>query len=495
MLFNSIEFAIFLPIVFLLYWFVTKNQSKSQNLLLLIASYFFYGFWDWRLLFLLAFLSLANYLIGIRIDKKVSDNKTKVWFILGLLVNLGVLITFKYYHFFIDGFIELIALSGYDLPKSTTQIILPIGVSFYVFLSLSYIIDIYKKNLSANKNLIDVLLTFSFFPIILAGPIQRPVSLLPQFAKKREFKYDQAAEGLKQILWGLFVKVVIADNLARYVNDFFLNYSTYSGSTLLLGIFFYAVQIYADFSGYSDMAIGIAKLFGINLMRNFAYPYFGRDITEFWKRWHISLTTWFRDYVFLPLSFAVAGRLKGEKVIGLKTDLFLYIFASTVVWSLTGLWHGANYTFIVWGMIHGFFLIIYQIQKKPRNKLFKRFGIKNDQRIVVFLESFVTLCIVLIAWVFFRAQNIEQAINYLSIIFSPSLFSIPSFQGMRRALTIIIIVIAFFIIEWHGRDQQYAIANLGITWKRPYRYALYYVLAFVIFWLTSSAQQFIYLQF
>ncbi len=329
-------------------------------------------------MFLLVLLSLANYFIGIQIEKNETNRKGKFWLISGLIANIGVLGVFKYFNFFIDGFINLVSLVGYDLPRSTTKIILPLGISFYVFLSLSYIIDIYKKNLNANRNIIEVLLALSFFPIILAGPIQRPVSLLPQITKRREFNYSQAVDGLKQILWGLFVKVVIADNLAVFVDDFFLNYSNYSGSTLLLGAIFYSIQIYADFSGYSDMAIGIAKLFGFSLMRNFAYPYFSRDITEFWKRWHISLTTWFRDYVFLPISFTVSWRIKGEKILFIKTDLFIYIVASTITWFLTGLWHGANYTFIIWGLIHGFFLIVYRIQKNPRKKLFKRIGITNN---------------------------------------------------------------------------------------------------------------------
>jgi D-alanyl-lipoteichoic acid acyltransferase DltB (MBOAT superfamily) len=495
MLFNSIGFAIFLPIVFLLYWFVTNKKLKVQNFLLLIASYIFYGMWDWRFLLLLVLISVSNYSIGIWIDKTITDKKRKIWMIIGLILNIGILGVFKYYNFFIDSFLDLASLIGYSLPRSTTKILLPVGISFYIFLSLSYIIDIYKNNLNANRNIVEVLLALSFFPIILAGPIQRPVSLLPQIAKKREFNYNQAAEGLRQILWGLFAKVVVADNLAVYVNDFFLNYSCYSGSTLLLGAIFYTIQIYADFSGYSDMAIGIAKLFGFKLMRNFAYPYFSRDIIEFWKRWHISLVTWFRDYIFLPLSFSISWKIKGTNVLFIKKDLFIYIVASAVVWFLTGLWHGANYKFIVWGMIHGFFLIVYHIQRNPRKKLFKRIGITNNHVVVVVFETIITLCIVLIAWVFFRADNIEHAINYLSDIFSSSLFSIPHFAGMRNLLSIIILTGFFFLIEWYGREQQFAIANLGIKWKRPIRYAMYYAIIMAIFLFSGAGKQFIYFQF
>jgi len=495
MIFNSFEFAIFLPIVFILYWFVTNKNLKTQNALLLIASYFFYGQWDWRFLFLLVSLSLTNYLLGIGIEKNETNRKAKFWFFAGLFINLGILGVFKYYNFFIDGFINLVSLFGYDLPRSTTKIILPMGISFYTFLSLSYIIDIYKKKLKANRNLIEVLLSLSFFPIILAGPIQRPVLLLPKISQKRFFNYAQAVDGLKQILWGLFVKVVIADNLAVYVDDFFLNYANYSGSTLLLGVIFYTFQIYADFSGYSDMAIGIAKLFGFNLMRNFAYPYLARDITEFWKRWHISLTTWFRDYVFLPLSFTVSWKIKGEKLLFIKIDLFIYILASSITWLLTGLWHGANYTFIIWGLIHGFFLIIYRIQIKSRKKLFKRIGISNNHLAIIFFETIITQTIIMIAWIFFRAENTGHAIKYLSAIFSPSLFSIPHFIEMKRALALFILIIGCVFLEWVGRDQEYTISNLGIKWKRPYRYALYYAIIIAIILFGAKQQQFIYFQF
>lgn len=493
MLFNSIEFTIFLFIVFLLYWFVTNKNLKVQNIFLLIASYVFYGWWDWRFLFLLLLLSLANYLIGIEIEKNETRRKGKIWFITGLIANLGVLGVFKYYNFFIDSFIDFVSLFSYTVPRSTTKIILPVGISFYTFLSLSYIIDIKNKTLIAHRSIIDVLLSLSFFPIILAGPIQRPASLLPQITKQREFKYELAVDGLKQILWGLFAKVVIADNLAVYVDEFFLNYSHYLGSTLLLGAILYSIQIYADFSGYSNMAIGIAKLFGFSLMQNFAYPYFSRDITEFWKRWHISLVTWFRDYVFLPISFAVSWRLKGEKVLFIRNELFIYILASAVVWFLTGLWHGANYTFIIWGMIHGLFLILYKWQMKPRKKIFKKLNISNKNITIAMIESSLTLVIVIVAWIFFRAENLEHAIGYTSGILSPSLFTVPNFSGGAKA--IIIVVISFVFVEWLGRRQTYAISNLGLMWKRPLRWAMYFAIIASLFIFQGQEQQYIYFQF
>jgi alginate O-acetyltransferase complex protein AlgI len=489
MIFNSLAFAIFLPVVFFLYWFVAKRNLKVQNILLLLASYFFYGWWDWRFLFLLIGLSLLNYFIGIQIDKDESGKTKGLWLALALLVNLGVLCVFKYYNFFIDSFIDLLSFFGYTLPRSTTQIILPLGISFYTFLSLSYILDIFKGNLKAHRNSMEVLLSLSFFPIILAGPIQRPSTLLPQIVKKREFDYSGATDGLKQIVWGLFVKTVIADNLAPSVDNIFKNYADFSGSTLLIGAILYAVQIYADFSGYSNIAIGTGKLFGFTLMQNFAYPYFARDISEFWKRWHMSLTTWFRDYLFLPLSVAVSRGIKKEKVGFIKADLIIYILASAVTWFLTGLWHGANYTFIVWGMIHGFFLILYQWQKQPRKQLFKKMGIKNSNSFVVFFETILTLFIVLLAWVFFRSDSISQSFAYLHRLFSPSLFELPS--GLFK--TGLIWGAVFMVAEWIQRDKQHALQFE----KLPVyvRWLAYYAILFLIFNKGGQQETFIYFQF
>jgi D-alanyl-lipoteichoic acid acyltransferase DltB (MBOAT superfamily) len=379
---------------------------------------------------------------------------------------------------------------GYDLPLSTTRIILPLGISFYVFLSLSYLLDIYKKNLIPEKQVIDVLLSLSFFPIILAGPIQRPASLLPQIQKKREYKYSQAVDGLKQIVWGLFVKIAIADELAPYVDDIFLHTSEYSGSTLLVGAVFYSVQIYADFSGYSNIAIGTAKLFGFNIMRNFAYPYFARDITEFWKRWHISLTTWFRDYLFLPVSFSVSWRIKTERVLCIRSDMFIYIVASIVTWFLTGLWHGANYTFIIWGLIHGFFLIVYQWQRKPRKKLIKITGISNDHPLVIGIETAFTLIIVMFAWIFFRADSAQQAFTYLSRLVSPSLFTLPKVHPILISL----LTMSFILAEWLQRRKEHALQIEKIG-NRFLRWGIYYGVVLLILFYAGGKQEFIYMQF
>lgn len=491
MLFNSIDFGIFLSVVFLIYWFVTGRDLDTQNLFLLLASYFFYGCWNWRFLLLLILISCLNYFLGIRISKTGIERNRRVWLIAGLILNIGILGVFKYYNFFVDSFIHLISMAGYNLPGTITKIILPVGISFYIFLSISYIIEIYRKNLMANSNIVEVLLALSFFPIILAGPIQRPLLLLPQIHKKRAFDYALATDGFRQILWGLFAKVVIADKLAFYVDDIFSNYSMYSGSTLLLGALLFSVQIYADFSGYSNMAIGIAKLFGFSLMQNFSFPYFSRDITEFWKKWHISLTTWFRDYLFLPVSIAISRKIKNERPFFIKTDQFIYIVASMITWFLTGLWHGANYTFIIWGMIHCFFLIIYHLQKSPRKKLFRILGINNKNLILEISETLFTLATITFAWVFFRAASLKEAFLFLSKTFSKSLFTIPE----RRPLLAILLVSIFFIIEWFGRQDQYAIASLGTKWRVRLRWAVYYALILIIIFFGGREQEFIYSQF
>lgn len=490
MLFNSLEFAIFLPLVYVCYWYLARKKLSIQNGFLLAASYFFYGFWDWRFLFLLISISLLNYLSGIKICQSLNERNKGIWLITGLTVNLGTLAVFKYYNFFVDSFIDLIALTGYQLPESTTKIILPLGISFYVFLSISYILDIYKNNLEPGKNVIEVLLSLSFFPIILAGPIQRPALLIPQIRRKREFNYSQVSDGLKQIVWGLFVKIVIADELAPYVDDIFANMSQHSGSTLLVGALFYSIQIYADFSGYSNIAIGTAKLFGFNIMRNFAYPYFARDITEFWKRWHISLTTWFRDYLFLPLSFTFSFKINSEKVLLIKSDMFIYIIASIITWFLTGLWHGANYTFIIWGLIHGLFLILYYWQKKPRKKFLKNAGIKNDQPLIVLIESGITLFVVMVAWVFFRSDSINQALSYLSEMFSSSLLTKPEVHPVLISL----ITMNFILAEWIQRGSEHAlqlskIRNLVLRWL------IYYGVVLLILFYSGGHQEFIYSQF
>ncbi len=496
MLFNSIPFTFFLTIVFVLYWFLTNKSTKYQNVLLLIASYFFYGWWDWRFLCLLIALSVANYFIGIQIENDQEKRRSRVWFAAALIINLGILVVFKYYNFFIDSFVDLVSLSGYDLPWSTTKIILPLGISFYTFLSLSYIIDIRRKTLNANRSIIMVLLSLSFFPIILAGPIQRPAALLAQIANKRDFNYNQAVSGLWQALWGLFTKVVVADNVAPLVDDIFKNYSTYGGSLLVIGALLFTVQIYADFSAYSSMAIGVAKLFGFNLVKNFAFPYFSRDIAGFWKRWHISLTTWFRDYVFLPISFNLCRKFESEKVLFINKDLFIYSIASIGVWFLTGLWHGANYTFIIWGLMHGFVLIAYRWQLKPRKRIFKEFGIRNNNIIVGIFEAFTTLGFVTIAWVFFRSENVHDAALYIGRIFSQSPFALPKLIGIQNTnlLLAICFSVVFLFVEWKNRKCDFVFEKM-ISRNIYYQISVVCLLVISIYLFTGESLDFIYFKF
>ena len=496
MIFSSLEFLIFLPTLFVIYWFAANKSILFQNTLLLLAGYVFYGWWNWRFLCLLICISVVNYFVGIYIERNRENKTVNLWYLLGLSLNLLVLGFFKYFNFFVDGFIDLASIIGYDLPRSTTKIILPVGISFYTFLSLSYLIDIKRGTLDAERNVINVLLSLSFFPIIIAGPIERPESLLRQTSNRREFNYEQTINGLKHFLWGLFAKVVIADNISIIVDDIFQNYFEYSGSTLLMGILLYSIQLYADFSGYSNMAIGIAMMLGINLMRNFAYPYFSRNVSEFWKRWHISLVTWFRDYVFFPVSVAISSRVNSERVLFIRSDLFIYIIASLVVWFLTGLWHGANYTFIIWGLIHGVFLIIYRWQVKPRKKLFMRLNIDDRNLGLVVIESVLTLTIVMAAWTFFRADSIEQAIKYLSGIFSQSLLDPPYTAKLMSALYVLPLCILFFMIEWIGRHELSVISFQGSRWNRPIRWSVYAIIIFIIgMFMKTDITPFIYSRF
>jgi len=468
--------------------------------LLLVASYFFYGWWDWRFLILLFGLSLSNYLLGLTIERFTTEWKRSLGLISGITINLGVLIIFKYYSFFVQGFIALISLFGYELSYETTRLILPLGISFYTFLSLSYIIDIYRGTIKAHKNIYEVLLSLSFFPIILAGPIQRPSTLIPQIANPRTFNYTNASNGVRQILWGLFAKVVIADNLAPQVNEIFTNSGTYSGSTLAIGALLFSVQIYTDFSGYSNMAIGIGKLLGFNLMQNFAHPYFSRDLPEFWKRWHISLTTWFRDYLFMSISLSISWRLKKGKIFLLRKDHFIYISASSITWLLTGLWHGASYNFIIWGLLNGTILIIYHLQRNPRKVLLKRFKLSNNNKFVVLIETFLTFSFIVLAWIFFRTSQPAEACQYISNMFSKSLFAYPEIFSKRMQFLVIdfvvyILSILFFIIEWKGRDREFALTNLNLEIRKRYRWSLYAGLILSIIALAGNQQKFIYFQF
>jgi D-alanyl-lipoteichoic acid acyltransferase DltB (MBOAT superfamily) len=482
MLFNSIDFAIFLPIIFILYWYVTNKNLKSQNLLIVISSYIFYGWWDWRFLSLILFSTIVDYLIGISLSKQENQTKRKMLLWTSILVNLGFLGFFKYYNFFLDNFINAFSFFGTEINANSLNIILPVGISFYTFQTLSYTIDVYKRKLEPTKDFIAFSAFVSFFPQLVAGPIERATNLLPQFYSKRHFDYSKAVDGMRQILWGLFKKIVIADNCAQYANIIFNNSSEYSGSTLVLGAIFFTFQIYCDFSGYSDIAIGTSRLFGFNLKQNFAFPYFSRDIAEFWRRWHISLSTWFRDYLYIPLGGSRGG----------TWDKIRNVF---IIFLVSGFWHGANWTFIVWGALNALYFLPIFITNNNRNNMDVVAQGKYLPSVREFLLMSLTFGLTVFAWIFFRAENISHAFSYISEIFSSSLFRIPIYEKDDFVKPIFLLVFIFVIIEWLGREQQYAIAQLGLKWKWPLRYLMYYTIIIVIFWFGGKQQEFIYFQF
>lgn len=401
--------------------------------------------------------------------------KRKLFLIMSLVVNLGLLGFFKYYNFFIDSFIHSFASIGIELSPYTLQVILPVGISFYTFQTLSYTIDVYRKNIEPTKDIVAFFAFVSFFPQLVAGPIERAKNLIPQFTIQRKFDYFKAKDGLKQILWGLFKKVLIADNIGPFVDEIFANSDIYSGSTLLLGIIYFAFQIYCDFSGYSDIAIGTAKLFGFDLMRNFAYPYFSRDIGEFWRRWHISLSTWFRDYLYIPLG--------GSRVVTWKK-----IRNIIIIFTVSGFWHGANWTFIAWGFLNGLYFIPLMLIGKNRVNT----GVTSEGKVLpglrVIFQMGITFMLTLFAWIFFRAESIGHAFSYIRGLFSESLFIAP--ENFKRYFFLPIILV---VIEWIYRDKDHPLEEL----KFPVliRWLVYYVLIYCILNYGGSQESFIYFQF
>lgn len=481
MLFNSIDFIIFLPLVFILYWFVTNKNLKSQNFLIVLASFTFYGWWDWRFLFLIFFSSIVDYNVGLalRKEKRIKYRKYLLW--LSIIVNLGFLGFFKYCNFFIDSLVDAFTFMGRPIEVSTLNIILPVGISFYTFQTLSYSIDVYRKKLEPTKDLIAFLAFVSFFPQLVAGPIERATHLLPQFYKKRNFNYLLAVDGLKQILWGFFKKVVIADSCAQFANMIFDNPGDYSGSTLFFGAIFFTFQIYGDFSGYSDIAIGIAKLFGFDLMQNFAFPYFSRDIAEFWRRWHISLSTWFRDYLYIPLG-------------GSKVSLTKKIRNTFIIFLVSGFWHGANWTFVVWGGLNALYFLPLLLSNKNRNNI----GIVAEGNIlpsfIDILKIIKTFILTVIAWIFFRADDLSSAFSYLNKLFSKSIFNFPELN--KTALLTLLLIIFFMIIEWFGRGNKYGIETTFVKSPRYLRWGFYSFIVFLIgMFMQTGEMNFIYFQF
>lgn len=486
MLFNSLDFAVFLPIVFFLYWHIAKHNLRFQNILLLGASYYFYACWDWRFLFLLMFSTLLDYFTGLKMQDAEGKTTKRSWFWLSIIINLGFLGIFKYYNFFVESFAEGLSKLGWKVDVWTLNIILPVGISFYTFHGLSYVIDIYKERIKAERNFVDYAVFVSFFPLLVAGPIERATHLLPQIKRQRSFDYVKAVNGLRQILWGLFKKIVIADNCAEFANIAFNSPDHYYGSTLVLGAVFFAFQIYGDFSGYSDIALGTARLFGIELLRNFAFPYFSRDIAEFWRRWHISLSSWFKDYLYIPL-----GGSKGGNWMRIRNTFIIFI--------VSGFWHGANWTFIVWGALNAVFIMPAIISNTNRSNL--DIVAKNTAlpSIREFIQIIVTFSLTVFAWIFFRAENLGNAVTYVSRILSSSLFTVPeasAFIGSRvHPLGMLLLLTVFVFIEWLGRRNEYALESLGLSWNRIIRWSFYAVIALVTLLYSGKSEEFIYFQF
>ena len=484
MLFNSIEFAIFLPVVFVLYWLVTNKNLKFQNLLLLSASYFFYAWWDWRFLSLIVFSSIIDYIVGLKLSSNTNESKRKILLLTSIFVNIGFLGFFKYFNFFSESFAQAFTLLGQPFEASRLNIILPVGISFYTFQTLSYSIDVYRRKMKPTKDIIAFFSFVSFFPQLVAGPIERATNLLPQFYKKRNFDYLKAVDGLKQILWGLFKKVVIADNCAIIVNDIFANYASYSGSTLILGAIFFAFQIYGDFSGYSDIAIGTARLFGFNLMQNFSFPYFSRDIAEFWRRWHISLSTWFRDYLYIPL-----GGSRGSTNKKIRNIFIIFI--------VSGFWHGANWTFIIWGALHALYFLPLLLLNRNRTNL----NVAGEGKVLPSIREVVnislTFSLTVFAWIFFRAENVTHALSFIKHLFINLYIEIPNISGIGKwhIFTTCILILIFTTIEWMGREGQYAIEKYSRKWSRWKKWGLYYLILLAILIFGKNQQEFIYFQF
>lgn len=478
MLFNSLEFAIFFPIVFLLYWFVVNKNLALRNFFLLVSSYIFYGWWDWRFLVLIFISSSLDYFLGLKIYHSKNESKRKLFIAVTLVTNLGILGYFKYANFFIDSFVEILTAIGVQANYTSLRIILPVGISFYTFQTLSYTLDVYKRKLEPSKDIVAFLAFVSFFPQLVAGPIERASNLLPQFYVKHKFSYEKAKDGTRQILWGLFKKMVIADTCASHVNYIFDNYQTLPASILVLGVIYFAFQIYGDFSGYSDIARGMASLLGFDLMINFSVPYFSRDVAEFWRRWHISLSSWFRDYLYIPLG-------------GSRRTLARNVLNVLIVFTVSGLWHGANWTFVSWGFLNGAFFIPLMLFKRNRKNLDI---VAADRKLPNLRELFsmiLTFGLICFAWIFFRAENMTQAFGYVRGIFNSSIFTSPGNPNLT--LNPLYLIPFLLLIEWINRKKEHQIEISA--WHKVARWSFYYALIILLIQFGQQKVSFIYFQF
>lgn len=479
MLFNSYQFLIFLPIVFAAYWLSARNL-RLQNIIVVTASYIFYGWWDWRFLILIAFTSAWSYITGLIELKRWDEKPSRILLTISLTVNLGILGIFKYYNFFSSQFAELLTNLGLNVNFSSLEIILPVGISFYTFQALSYTIDVYRRQIKPTGDIVAFFAFISFFPQLVAGPIERATNLLPQFLKNRTFDYPLAVLGCRQMLWGFFKKMVVADNCAAVANCLLNDPAQSNGTAIWLGVIMFAFQIYGDFSGYSDIAIGCSKLFGIKLMRNFNFPYFSRDIAEFWRRWHISLTTWFRDYIYIPMGGSRCS--KGKRI----RNTF-------VVFMISGLWHGANWTFVFWGAFHAVLFLPLLLREKNRRYI----DCVADDRILPsfneFLRMICTFMLAVIGWAIFRASSATELGHWSSMMFNPSSWFSSAYAVPEKLPAALVAVGLMTIIEWFNRKELFGFSiypsNAFLRWL------CYFVVASLIMLYTPGAQEFIYFQF
>jgi alginate O-acetyltransferase complex protein AlgI len=482
MLFNSIDFAVFFPLVFLLYWTMFDRSLRAQNAFLLFASALFYAWWDWRFLGLVFFSAVVDYSVGRALEVTEESGKRKLLLACSLIANLGMLGFFKYYDFFVVNFNAAFSVLGMPIGLRTLSVVLPVGISFYTFQTLSYTIDLYRKRIVASRDPVAFASFVLFFPQLVAGPIERAGALLPQFQKPRSFDIAKARDGVRQILWGLFKKVVIADNCANYVDLIYADPSGMNGSTVALATVLFAFQIYCDFSGYSDIAIGTARLLGFDLMRNFAYPYFSRDMAEFWRRWHISLSTWFRDYLYIPL-----GGSRGSKGSQIRNSI--------IVFAVSGFWHGASWNFLIWGLLNGFYFIPLLLRNSNRKHLG---DVAEGRTLPSFRElsgmtgTFLLACI---AWVFFRARDLSTVTDIFCNIFSSTFFHAPELVKKSFMAPLTFSLVVMLGLEWIARDRQY---GLQLDGKVPgwMRMCIYYGLVFMILaFAPITNASFIYFQF
>jgi alginate O-acetyltransferase complex protein AlgI len=483
MVFQSTGFLIFFFIFFLIHWSVS-DMLRIRNFLLLSAGIFLYSLWDVRFTLILSGMIALNYFVSGAVAGKGSLRKPV--FYMAVLFNLAPLAIFKYYNFFLESLNGLFSFIGLNTNFGTLDLLLPVGISFYTFLSLSYLIDLYKRQIEPEKNFVNYALSISYFPIIMSGPIHRPRIFLDQLKKINKFDYSLAAEGLRQILTGLFLKVVIADNLARHVNFVFGDYESLNGLTIFLGSIYFSFQLYFDFNGYSEMAIGISKLLGFRINRNFRYPYLSRTISDFWKRWHISLTEWFRDYIFLPLSYKISRKIKPGTM--LDSDMFVYSVGIFVTWALTGLWHGAGWNFIIWGMIHAVLLAANKGFFKKKKKILKKLGLRKDGKLLIIYESTLTFLLVNFAWIFFRSGTASDA---LAMIFRIADVSKWGSSGIPLA-PLGMIVIAL-ILEYFQRNREFL---FEVSYLKPaVRWGIYFAATMIVIYYSGHETAFIYAGF